>query len=195
MTVRDALLVAAAVLLVIVAIIAGFRLGKGRQRTPETEAGGAAQQEKILEGPLLTVQLYFPGPTGLLFTESRDLPVEDSLVAQVGRLLTALAEGPDSEELYPALPPDFSLGWTHLNPQSVLYVDLEYSGEGEFPAWGSRQEILTVYSVVDSVLVNFPEIQSVVVLRNGQQQPTFAGHLDTSHPLLADPRWVAERAP
>ena len=190
MTTRDALLVAAAVLLVIVAIIAGFRLGKGRQRPAETEAGAEEQQESVTEGPLLTVQLYFPGPNGLLFAESRDLPVEESLVAQVGRLLAALAEGPDSQELYPALPPDLSVGWTHLNERSVLYVDLEYSGEGEFPAWGSKHEILTVYSVVNSVLVNFPEIESVVILRNGQQQPTFAGHVDTSRPLVADPRWA-----
>ena len=44
--------------------------------------------------------------------------------------------------------------------------------------------MLSVYSIVNTVLLNIPEISAVVLLNNGQQRPTFAGHLDTSRPLL-----------
>ena len=62
--------------------------------------------------------------------------------------------------------------WTGstLNPAGIFYVDLKISGEVPFPAWGSRQEMLAVYSIVNTVLTNTPEISSVVLLRNGQQR-------------------------
>jgi hypothetical protein len=41
-----------------------------------------------------------------------------------------------------------------------------------------------VYSVVDSLTANIPEVKQVVLLWNGVQRETFSGHLDTSRPLL-----------
>ena len=98
-----------------------------------------------------------------------------------------------TDDLYPALPPEITVDWLHLNPSGTLYVDLKFTGEMPFPAWGSRQEMLAVYSVVNTILASTPEIRSVVLLRNGQQRPTFAGHLDTSRPLLANQQLVATR--
>ena len=191
MSTKDALLVAAAVLLLIVATVVGFRLGKGRKPVEETQEVEAPEEAIVLEGPTWTGQLYFPGPGGQLFAEERELPVEETLLAQIDLLLTALLEGPASADLFPALPPEITVGWVHLNPEAVLYIDLIYSGEQAFPAWGSRQETLAVFSVVNTVTANIPEIEAVTVLRNGQQRPTFAGHLDTSRPLLANTRLVA----
>jgi hypothetical protein len=85
------------------------------------------------------------------------------------------------------------VAWLHLNPAGVLYVDLDLAAESSIPAWGSRQEMLAVYSIVNTLLAAEPEIQSVVLLRDGQQRATFAGHLDTSRPLFANPRLVARR--
>ena len=94
-----------------------------------------------------------------------------------------------------------TLSWIHLNESGLVYVDLDFSGDGPFPAWGSRHEMVAVFSVVNSLFANTPEIDSVVLLRNGQQRPTFAGHLDTSRPLLAnrqlisDPQDLPDRVP
>ena len=74
-----------------------------------------------------------------------------------------------------------------------IIVDLEMPGESAHPDWGSRQEMLAVYSLVDTVLLNLPDIKAVTLLRNGQQPKTFAGHIDTTHPLVADRNLLATR--
>ena len=80
---------------------------------------------------------------------------------------------------------------TAADAQAVIDHVHAISGETDYPGWGSRQEMLAVYSVVNTVLASAPEITSVILLRNGQQRPTFAGHLDTSRPLLANQQLVA----
>ena len=81
----------------------------------------------------------------------------------------------------------------HLLADGVAYIDLTPPEDAGALAWGSKREILAVYSLVDSIVFNFPEVEAVILLWNGRQQTTFAGHLDTTHPLVADSRLVAQR--
>ena len=142
---------------------------------------------------MVAVAMYFPGPGGRLFAEERAVPIQDDLLAQLGAILDGLLAGPRSTDLFAALPAETTVEWLHLNPAGVLFVDLAFAGEQSVPAWGSRQEMLAVYSIVNTLLAAAPEIQSVVLLRDGQQRATFAGHLDTSRPLVADTRLVDQR--
>lgn len=141
----------------------------------------------------MAVELFFPGPRGRLFAEKREIAVQGDLLKQLELVLDELLAGPETEDLFPALPAEVTVDWLYLNPVGTFYVDLQFAGDVPFPAWGSRQEMLAVYSIVNTVLNSTPEISSVVLLRNGQQQPTFAGHLDTSRPLLANRQLVAQR--
>lgn len=191
MKIKDALLLAGAALLLVVATYLGFRLGKGRQHPARESRVTEAPAAALIDGPTVSADLYFPGPGGMLFGEQRELPIVEDQLAQIELVLTTLLEGPVSEDLYPALPPEVAIGWVHLSPEAILYVDLQYTGEQSYPPWGSRQETLAIFSLVNTVLANAPEVESVVVLRNGQQQSTFAGHLDTSRPLVADSKLVA----
>ena len=192
MTRRHALIAAAAILVSVVAIFIGWRLGQ-RDRAPSEVDQPEMPQIEILEGETLSAALFFPGPGGRLFAEERELPAQADLVALSRAILDELLAGPVTEDLFPALPPEITVEWLHLSPTGVLFVDLEFSGEAPYPSWGSRQEMLAVYSVVNTLLANVPEIGSVVLLRNGQQRPTFAGHLDTSRPLLTNQQIVATR--
>lgn len=190
MTRRTALIVAAAILVSVIAIFIGWKYGQTRhdpEEGPVVEAPGL----EVVDGPTATIELHFAGPEGELRTEQREIPVQGDLVALIERVVEELLVGPASEDLLPALPPEFTVSWVHLNEAGVVYVDLEFAGEGSFPAWGSHQEMLAVFSVVNSLFANTPEISSVILLRNGQQHPTFAGHLDTSRPLLANNQLVA----
>jgi hypothetical protein len=189
---RNVLIAAAAIIVSVVAIIIGWQLGRDRQKTDELETVEPLEQIAV-DGPTMVAELYFPGPGGRLFAEERELPVADDLPAQLQVILDGVVAGPVSERLYPALPPELTVDWIQLNPSGTLYVDLKFAGENTFPSWGSRQEMLAVYSVVNTILANTSEIASVVILRNGQQQPTFAGHLDTSRPLLANQQLIANQ--
>jgi hypothetical protein len=192
MTRRQALLGAAVIAVSVVAILIGLRLGQRRQGPAASEDPQAPEFESVT-GEMVAVDIYFPGPGGRLFAEEREVPIQEDLVTQLAAILDGLLEGPRSSELFAALPPETTVAWLHLNPAGVLYVDLDLAAESPVPAWGSRQEMLAVYSVVNTLLAAAPEIRSVVLLRDGQQRATFAGHLDTSRPLLANPRLVAQR--
>jgi len=189
---RQALIAAAAILVSVVAIIIGWRTGQDRLGTTDIQKTESSEQE-IVAGQTMVVELFFPGPRGRLFAEEREIPVQGDLLKQLELILGELLAGPETEDLFPALPPEVTVDWLHLNPAGIFYVDLEFSGDVPLPAWGSRQEMLAVYSIVNTVLTSTPEISSVVLLRNGQQRPTFAGHLDTSRPLLANRQLVARR--
>ena len=192
MTRRNASLAAAAILISVVAIFIGWWMGRERQRPGDARQVDAPELQ-IIEGETMTAELFFPGPRGRLFTEEREVPVHGDLLGQLEEVLDELVAGPVTEDLFPALPPEITVEWLHLSPTGVLHVDLKFAGGAPFPAWGSRQEMLAVYSLVNTLLANAPEISSVVLLRNGQQRSTFAGHLDTSRPLLPNQQLIATR--
>ena len=51
---------------------------------------------------------------------------------------------------------------------------------------GSMEEVLTVYSIVDSVALNVAEIRAVGILINGKPVESLNGHLDLCQPLVPD---------
>jgi len=48
---------------------------------------------------------------------------------------------------------------------------------------GSSAEMMTVYSVVNSLTINFPTIKRVQFLVEGRQIETIAGHLSLKQPI------------
>ena len=106
------------------------------------------------------------------------------------------------EELLPALPAEVRLLAVELL-DGVAYLDLttaagdsetgEVAATGrrspvvlERPAMGLTEELLAVYSLVNSLTANNLGIDRVVLMWNGEQRSTFAGHVDTTRPLMAD---------
>ena len=154
-----------------------------------------APETPELEADETLAEYYFPGSGGRLFVEQRILPASEGLEEHLSSLLEAYLSGPEAQDLYPAFPPEVSLGHTNVTDEGVAFIDLTITGQSTNLPWGSKQEMLAVYGLVDTVLLNLPEIQGVILLRNGEQRSTFGGHLDTTRLLLANHDLVAERAP
>ncbi len=85
-----------------------------------------------------------------------------------------------------AFPAEVKLGAVALSADGTAYVDLRWPGHDDPPESGSTEEIQRVYSLVDTLALNVPQVTRVVLLWNGTQRVTFSGHLDTSRPLVAD---------
>ena len=105
MTRRHALIAAAAILVSVVAIIVGWRLGQ-KDRAPSEVGQPDVPQIEIPDGETLTAALFFPGPGGRLFAEERELAVQADLLALARAVLDELLAGPLAEDLFPALPPE-----------------------------------------------------------------------------------------
>jgi len=162
----------------------GGRDGVADGDTVSEEAAGLPEGEVLG----LPVDLYFPTLGGRLAVESRELAPADEPAERVRAVVEAVLAGPraDNGRLVRPLPEDVELEGVYLGPGGVAYLDLRTPEPREPPAVGSKEEMQILYSLVNSVALNVAEARRVVVLWNGRQRPTFAGHLDTSAPLAPD---------
>ncbi len=126
--------------------------------------------------------IYFPGTDGRLHAEARELPKREG-AESVALLVEALLTGPTgSDALRPPLPEGVTLGRAYLLDDATVIVDL-VSADGAAITTGSRSEMLMLYSLVNTILLNVEEAERLILLWDGRQPTTFAGHLDTTRPL------------
>ncbi|MBI5827133.1 MAG: GerMN domain-containing protein [Deltaproteobacteria bacterium] len=60
---------------------------------------------------------------------------------------------------------------------------------------GSSGELQTIYSIVDTVALNFPEVKDVQILVDGKKEKTLKGHIDISLPLGPDKDIIKSQPP
>jgi hypothetical protein len=155
----------------------------GRPGGAEEETGGGAREKVAFD-------LYFPAADGLLRTERRELEVTGAPRNRVRALVQALLAGPRQAGLARPFPKEVKLGSVQLI-DGTAYIDLRWEERPEPPPGGSTEEMQRVYSVVNTVALNVPPAERVVLLWNGFQPVTFSGHLDTSRPLAPERAMLA----
>lgn len=162
------------VLLLVAAMIAGC--GRGAAATPE--ANGSEGREVIL---------YFADAEGeYLVGEPRWIEGRDVAVG----VLEALIEGPSDDAHSITIPMGTRLLGLEIS-EGVAYVDLSRGFREEH--WGGSSEVLTIYSVVNT-LTELEGIRAVQFLLEGEQVDTLTGHMDISRPLERDDSLLEVRA-
>lgn len=171
--------------LALAALLAGWLLPGRRapREAPEPATRAALAEER-------SVRLYFPGPEELLVGEERTVAAGDEETL-ARAILAELLAGPRTAGLHAPLPEGTELATLHIGRTGVAYVDLDAPADTGRPSFGSRQELLAAYSLVNSLAENLPHLAGVALVWNGSQNPTFAGNLDTRHPLVPDRTLVA----
>lgn len=160
---------------------------------PFSLPGSRAGAARVEEGPVvrLDFDLFFPTDGGLVRAERRKLEVTADPRDRIRKLVGALLAGPKAPGRYPVFPEGVKLGSVLLTPDGTAYLDLSWPGHTEPPPSGSQEEGQRVWSLVNTVTYNVEQAQRVVLLWDGGQRDTFAGHLDTSGPLVNNPDAVA----
>jgi spore germination protein GerM len=178
---------AAAIFLAVVAVLALLGLWMLRRGRRSVETPPAPNQAAAAPAAApLALTLYFPGEDGRLYPERRELEVEPGATARARAVLAALLGGPRLEGLRAPLPAGVELGSVAILGDGIVIVDLRSPGHELPPAAGSLGERATVYSLVNTVLLNVEGTKRVALLWNGVQRESFSGHLDTTRPLAAD---------
>ena len=127
------------------------------------------------------MDLYFTDLAGRrLSIERREVKGEnrDDLLKHI---VEELIKGPDSANRIRTLPESTLVRAVFTRDQTV-WVDLGGGVHDEHPG-GAWTEVLAVYSVVNTLTENFPDVSRVQILINGRESETFAGHVDISKPL------------
>jgi len=163
------------------------------RRQPAENAERARLSQEALQtsgGPTRTVTLYFPSYSeGKLQSESREMAIAPRPVDRIRQIVLALIEGPKQGHTR-ALPASGDVRAVFLSPDGTAYLDFSSSVLTDFNP-GIESEALAVYSVVDSLAANLPEVKRVQFLVQGQEVDTLDGHADLTTPYAPDTSWIA----
>jgi spore germination protein GerM len=132
-----------------------------------------------------TVYLYFSDEKNAhLVAEDRTLIVIEDPVEIGYKIIHALIQGPGGNQTR-TIPAGTVLNAFYITPDGTAFVDVSDAIRDNHPG-GSQTELLTVYSIVNSVVLNIPQVERVKILIEGREAQTLSGHIDVTHPLSAD---------
>jgi germination protein M len=138
--------------------------------------------------PEQRVILLFTGGDGMLHPELRSVPLPEEVHERIRVVMDELLTGPRATRLAPSVPYQASLEAVFVDEYGTAYVNLTPPPE---PLAGSSTELMLTYSVVNSIILNCPEISAVQILFGGHEVETLTGHLDLSKPLVLNRRFIA----
>lgn len=170
---------------VIVSIIFYYTFSNRHHKTlPDTSAVSQSQMMDSTVQLKTRVHLYFADKEKpFLVAEERDLLHATGSVGLGKAILAAIAEGPQ-KELMQTFPTGASIRTFFIDQNKIAYVDIDESIK-KHPG-GTQTEILTIYSIVNSLVLNIKEIDVVKFLQDGHETLTLCGHFDTRFPLTAN---------
>lgn len=133
-----------------------------------------------------SLTLYFSDPdSDYLREEPRTLRWKQGDVPDQMRVIVeALIKGPESD-LVPTIPAEVKLRAVEADAQGKGVVDFSSALSANHPG-GSQAEVQTIYSIVNSLVLNIPSLQEVQILVEGKTLETLKGHVDLRNPLKAD---------
>jgi ribonuclease PH len=165
-----------------------------KRKPVETEPAQLPQQKEEIAKPSIpavesnqrriNVKLFFNGESILLKAENRFVPYRESLRDQAFEVIKELANGPEGD-LGATIPEGTEVRDLFVTKEGIAYVDFS-SALADKHGGGSQGEINTVYSIVNTLTLNFPQIKRVQILMEDRAIESLKGHLDLSHPLKQD---------
>jgi hypothetical protein len=177
---RKIIFLLAAASIFIVAVLMHFAGSRSRASTPGEKT---AKNESLIRSQ--EVHLYFGDPgNSFLNAETRRL-IHSSDPAESGEnILKMLIQGP-GPGLMRTIPPETRVTALYITEDATAYVDLSKEVSDNHPG-GVITELLTIYSIVNSLVLNIPEIKKVKILIAGREAVTLAGHVGLRPCFKAD---------
>jgi spore germination protein GerM len=158
---------------------------------PETE-GESADDPTATPIMRRRVEVYFPSAADEgLIGEFREIFNTANPGDRAKQIIADLISGPETESALRALPPTTRLRQVYVMDNGIAYLDFS-SDLREGMGGGSMEEILAVYAIVNSVVININEVHRVGILVNGRTVATLNGHLDLRRPLRPDYSLILE---
>ncbi len=171
----------------VVSVLLWLFLGSTPRRSPR-----AGLPTEVLSTPTPApeqrIMLLFAGHDGLLYPELRSAPLPEEVHERIKVVMRELLAGPtNSGRLSSVVPYEAAMRSVFVDDGGNAYVDLTAPPAG---LEGSSIELLFVYGVVDSIILNCPEVTAVQLLFGGREVDTLTGHLDLSRPLVLNKRFI-----
>ncbi|MCC6502645.1 MAG: GerMN domain-containing protein [Deltaproteobacteria bacterium] len=147
-------------------------------------AGGPAKKE------MKDITVFFSDEDGIYLKAEKQQVKKGALDMEAAEAVQALINGPQDAKSGKTLPNGTKLLSVRIDGQ-VAIVDLSpevmTNHEG-----GSSGELQTIYSIVNTLALSFPEIKEVQILVAGNREETIAGHIDITTPLGPDRKIIKD---
>jgi hypothetical protein len=143
--------------------------------TPRTDTPAAGR---------IQVKLYVLSSTGTeLATETEEILYSPSVQQQAKEVVRLLLRRSG------AIPRGVTLRELFVTSTGAAYVDLSQELVTNHPG-GSSAEELTIFSLSQTLIANFPAVKTVKILVEGREIQTLAGHLDLTVPYGPAPSYL-----
>jgi len=127
------------------------------------------------------VKLYFSDLNErFLIPENRHIAKMKSPADNVRELVVTLIGGPNTD-LIATFPKDTDLRKVNVK-NGIAYIDFGKNLIDLHPG-GSASEMMTIYSLTNTITTNVPSVKKVKLLVDGKDLETIKGHIDTSNPF------------
>jgi spore germination protein GerM len=128
------------------------------------------------------ITLYFSDEGGqYLIGEKRKILKKNRVGEEAKETIIELIHGPKGR-LIPTLPSRTKLLTLQIDDTGVAKVNFSPALSKDHPG-GSSAEMMTAYSIVNSLTVNFSQIKRVQILIDGKPIETLTGHLSLRGPV------------
>ena len=134
--------------------------------------------------PPRELQLYFTEPQGdYLVPETHAIPACDEDLDCIQSMLSALIDGSQQGNL-PVLPAETKILAVEVE-NDLLRVNFSKQLI-DFHPGGTLTELLSIYSLTNSLNENFPYLRQLQILIDGEVKQTLKGHARIDQPIYAD---------
>jgi hypothetical protein len=186
------------------AVVFAVVLFTGLSRLLSRPAPGTAAVDPVVAAPApaatpavpkIKATLYFASEDGLhLVPTEREVPLAEGAVAQARSILETQLSAEAPSPFLSTIPKGALLRGIFVSERNEVFVDLDPAIRTAHPG-GTLQELMTVYTIVNAVLTNLPNLQEVQILIGGQEADTLAGHVDLRRPLRKNESLIQHDAP
>jgi hypothetical protein len=132
--------------------------------------------QRLLRDEPLSITLYYPHE-GMLAAVPALVKRQPDVQSLARAALAALFA--DQRALLEPVLRDIRLRELYLDSSGTAYIDLTPGRQKDVRA-SAWEEQLAIYALVNTLLQNFQEIKQVVLLLDGGEAQTLAGHMDLS---------------
>ena len=151
-----------------------------------TAVGVNAQTDRPAGNQEMTISLYFADTARFALQAEQRQILRPNTPHALGRLIIQeLTTGPQSQGLDRTLPAGDVLRTFFIDSSRTAYVDFSNIMWQKHPG-GIQADMLAIYSIVNSLVLNMAEIDAVQFLDLGREPLPTSGHLDLSYPLKAN---------
>lgn len=168
----------------VVALVVIVIVLKGGEVPRDIETGGLATEDL---GPgVQSVVLAFGDRDALsVVDERREVSVPEDKAGRAKRILEELIRGPEGRDAVGTMPRGTVVRSVVFDDAGGVFVDFSRELVANHPG-GSAGELFTIRSIVRTLSLNFPDVETVRILVEGKEIETIAGHIDASAPLSVD---------